>query len=351
MTIPAAPKKNLLAALGLLLLGATQMGCIESMLTNGQIAATRRASGAFGTIGDYELARSAASAGLVQFEGMHRLAPTNTDAMFMLTQGWGGYGFAFAEDDMEVAEAAGNEELAEYHKKRTLMAYERAIGHGLELLATEDTGFPAARKNADTLKKWLTEHFDGKEDAPGLFWTGYAWLLRTQLLRDQPEVVADLFVGVLMIERSVELDPEFLHRSGTVALAAYHARAHFAELAESKKLFEEALAKTQHKAFVVQLTYARTYACVTVDRKLYESLVNEVLSTEDSDPDQRLNNTIAKRRAKRLLAKQRMMDCGFDMSATPTPTPTPTATPTPTPTPTPTAKPTPAPTPAPTKKP
>jgi hypothetical protein len=302
--------------LGLLVLAflfVTQSGCIESMLTNGQIAATRRASGAFGTIGDYELARGAASAGLVQFEGMHRLAPKNADALFMLTQGWGGYGFAFAEDDMEVAEAAGNEELAEYHKKRTLMAYDRAIGHGLELLALDDAGFPAARKNADTLKKWLGDNFTDKEDAPGLFWTGYAWLLKTQLLRDVPEVVADLFVGVTLIERSVELDPEFLHRSGTVALAAYHARAHFAELAESKKLFEDALAKTQHKAFVVQLTYARTYACVTVDKKLYESLVKEVLDTEDTDPEQRLNNTIAKRRAKRLMARQRMMDCGFDM--------------------------------------
>ncbi len=319
---PVLPSSRTLLLLILLLVATTQLGCIESMLTNGQIAATRRASGAFNTIGDYELARGAASAGLVQFEGMHRLAPNNTDALFMLTQGWGGYGFAFAEDDMEVAEAAGNDELAEYHKKRTLMAYDRAIMHGLALLAHEDAGFPAARKNSETLKKWLTEHFDGKEDAPGLFWTGYAWLLRTQLLRDVPEVVADLWVGVAMIERSVELDAEFMHRSGTVALAAYHARAHFAELAESKKMFDDVLAKTQHKAFVVQLTYARTYACVTVDRKLYESLVKEVLSTEDPDPEQRLNNTIAKRRAKRLLAKQRMMDCGFDMSdATPATTP------------------------------
>jgi TRAP transporter T-component len=298
----------------LALVAATQLGCIESMLTNGQISATRRASGAFGTIGDYELARSAASAGLVQFEGMHRLAPKNADALFMLASGWAGYGFAFAEDDMEVAEVAGNDELAEYHKKRALLAYDRAVAHGLDLLGQKDAGMPAARKNADTLKKWLTETFTDKEDAAGLFWTGYAWLLRTQLLRDVPEVVADLFVGVSLIERSVELDPEFMHRSGIVALAAYHARAHFAELAESKRLFDDVLAKTQHKSFVVQLTYARTYACVTVDRKLYETLVNEVLSAEDGDPEQRLNNTIAKRRAKRLLGKQRMMDCGFDMS-------------------------------------
>src|SRR5215475_8275810 len=129
----------------LLSLALANTGCIEKMLTNGQIEATRRASGAFDTIGDYELARSAAQAGLVQFEGMHRLAPNNEDALFMLTQGWVGYGFVFAEDDMEVAADAGDEGLVEYHKKRAKMAYDRALQYGLEHLAHEDEGFPGAR--------------------------------------------------------------------------------------------------------------------------------------------------------------------------------------------------------------
>ena len=70
-------------------------GCIKSALTNGQISATLEASSAFDTLGDYELARSAAQAGLVQFEGMHVLAPDNTDALFLLTKGWVGYAYGF----------------------------------------------------------------------------------------------------------------------------------------------------------------------------------------------------------------------------------------------------------------
>ena len=43
-------------------------------------------------------------------------------------------------------------------------------------------------------------------------------------------------------------------------------------------------------------------------------LLNEVLSSDDPDPQQRLINTLAKRKAKRYLAnRQRMVDCGFDM--------------------------------------
>jgi len=82
----------------------SQSGCLKAILTNGQISATRTASGAMDTVGDFEMARSSIAAGLSQFEGMHRLAPDNTDALFLLTKGWAGYGFAIAEDDMETAQ-------------------------------------------------------------------------------------------------------------------------------------------------------------------------------------------------------------------------------------------------------
>ena len=90
--------RPLLLTLGLVLaatLSLASTGCIKSTLTNGQISATREASVALDTIGDYEMAEGAAKAGLVQFEGMHVLAPTNSDALFMLTKGWVGYGFGF----------------------------------------------------------------------------------------------------------------------------------------------------------------------------------------------------------------------------------------------------------------
>src|SRR5258706_10542577 len=90
-------------------------GCIKKMLINGQIEGTRQASGAFDTIGDWDLAYNAASSGIVQFEGMHILAPDNEDGLFLLTKGSTGYGFGFVEDEMEAAEDAGERETADYH--------------------------------------------------------------------------------------------------------------------------------------------------------------------------------------------------------------------------------------------
>jgi len=299
----------MLAAAAALALGSN--GCIKAMLTNGQISATREASGALDTVADFEVAKTAVAAGLAQFEGMHRLAPNNTDALFLLTKGWVGYGFAVAEDEMEAAQDKGDDDLAAYHKKRARMAYERAVFYGLELLRHTDDGFEKARKNEDTFKKWLDENFDDKDDAPNLFWVGYAWLARVNVSKDDAALVGELFIGVAMLEKAFKLDPAYNHYAGEVALAAYHARTAMSEMDQSKQMFEDALAKTEHKTLVVQLNYATRYACNKGDRALYEKLVNEVLTADDPDPQQRFTNMIAKRRARRALLKSRMEDCGF----------------------------------------
>jgi hypothetical protein len=297
-------------ALVLATLVVSQTGCIKAMLTNGQISATRQASGALDTVGDFEVGKAAVASGLVQFEGMHRLAPDNTDALFLLTKGWAGYAFGFAEDDMEVAADKNDDELASYHRRRARMAYERAIFYGLELLRHRADGFDAAKKNEPAFRKWLDDHFDDKEDAETLFWVGYAWMGRVNLTKDSA-LIGELFVGVTMVEKSVQLDPSYNHYAGQTALGAYHARTAMSEMADAQKLFEDTLAKTERKSLVVQLQYAVRYACNKGDRAMYEKLINEVLTADDPDPQQRFTNMIAKRRARRALLKSRTEDCGW----------------------------------------
>lgn len=292
-----------------LALGST--GCLKKMILNGQIKSTRVGAGAADTLGDYEVARAAASAGLVQFEGMHRLAPDNEDALFMLMRGWAGYGYAFAEDDYVVATLAGDEAAADYHRKRAKMAFDRSIAYGLELVGHRDGGFKDAKRNADTMRAWLKEHFEDAEDAETLFWLGSPWLARVNLLKDEPEYVAELFVGVEILEHSRRLDPAYLASTATSLLASYHARSPNAELDEAKKLFDEAIARTQRKSLGALLNYATRYACNKGDKALYEKTINEILSAEDPDPNLRLQNTIAKRRAKRALLPAAMEDCAF----------------------------------------
>jgi hypothetical protein len=327
-------------------------GCIMKILTDGQIQATRQASVAFDTIGDVDLARGAAEASFGQFEGMHALAPYNTDALFLLTKTWAGYGAGFVMDEVERAQDAGNEAMEDYQRKRARMAFDRAVFYGLQLLAQTSEGFEGAKKNATSLTKWLNERFTSQDDAPNLLWTGVAWLSRADVMKgdedEGPVFIADVYVGVALIQRAVDLDPSVDHYTGLIAMASYHARNGMAEPDEAKKILDVAMAKTEGKALLVPLAYATTYACVKGDATLYQEMLNKVLGAADPDPYIRLENALAKRRAKRWAAKKRAKEyCGFDIgapapAAAPAPAPAATAAPAPAPPP-PAATPAPAP--------
>jgi hypothetical protein len=295
-------------------------GCIMKILTDGQITATRQASSSFDTIGDVDLARSAAEASFGQFEGMHALAPYNPDALFLLTKTWTGYGAGFVVDEIETAQDANNDALEEYQRKRARMAFDRAVFYGLELVGQTAEGFDLAKKNAQSLAKWLADNFKSKDDAPNLLWTGVAWLSRVDVMKgdenEGPAFIADVYIGVAMIERAVALDPSVDHYTGLIALASYHARNGMAEPDQAKQLLDEALAKTQGRDLLVQVAYATTYACVKGDGPLYSKMLNTVMTAQDPDPYQRLENALSKRRAKRWLAKKRAKDsCGIDVSS------------------------------------
>ena len=290
--------RKILALAAVLSLSST--GCIKSMLLNGQIEATRKASPAVDTIADYELARVAASGGLAQLEGMHRLAPNNKNALFMLNKTWAGYGYGFVEDDYEAALADGKEALAEYHRKRAKNAYDRSIFYGLELMSHEASGFNDVKDDEKKLKAWLEKNFTDKEDAGVLFWTGYAWLAKTGLYREDNELMSFMHVAVTLLERSRALDPEYNHYTATVALASYRARSPMAgEMEQAKLLFDEALKAAGATNLAVKFAYATRYYCSLTQEGPYDAMLKDVLEAEDPDPEQRLTNTVTKRRAVR----------------------------------------------------
>jgi hypothetical protein len=295
-------------------LGLSSTGCLKEMILNGQIAGTRKGAAAVDSFSDYEIAQTAAFAGVTQFEGMHYLAPENEDALFMLTKNWTSVGFAFIEDAMEQAEDAEGEGSPsfDYHKARALAAYDRAIHYGLTLLGKDHPGFDAAKKNDDTMKAWLATFDDPEKDMERLFWTGYAWIARVNIIKDEPAAVADLFIGVAMVERAKQMNPDYLFGTVHTVLGAYHARSPMAELEEGKKEFDAAIAVTGGKALLPKFQLAARYYCMKGDKDNYVKTLTEVVEAGDTLPAGRLTNAIAKRKAKRYLGKDRMMRmCGF----------------------------------------
>lgn len=280
---------------------ALSTGCLKKVLTDGQIEGTRVGSAGAQTLHDFELARDIAYAGLGQFEGMHYLAPDNEDALYLLTRSWAGVGFGFIEDDYEIALQMDDEVMAEYHQKRARAAYDRARFYGVELLGHTAKGFQTARRNAETIRAWLKENFDKPKQAETLLWVGYAWIAHVAVSSDIPEILSELYVGVAIVERSVELDESVQFATGHTILGAYHARPASEELGESLQHFQRALALNKGEFLPTKLNLAQRYYCAAGDRAKYDKVLKEVIDAPDAAPDARLPNVIAKRRARRYL--------------------------------------------------
>jgi hypothetical protein len=125
-------------------------------------------------------------------------------------------------------------------------------------------------------------------------------------------MVADLYVGVAIMERVVALDEKVMYGSAHTILGAYHARSAMAELDESKKHFDRAIQISEGKLLLAKVQYAAKYLCLKGNKDEYVKLLTEVMEAEDPFPAQRLQNTIAKRRAQRYLGKARMKECAFE---------------------------------------
>jgi hypothetical protein len=295
------------------LLSLTTTGCIRKVLIDGQVSGTRDGADAVNTLHDYEVARAVARSGLGTLEGMYKLAPYNEDALLMLTRGWAGATFAFTEDDYEQAEEGKDDAETAYHLARTVAGFERAKFFGTQLMYKKAAGFEAAQKNANTMKQWMHDNFVKKEEAEDLTWIAYAFVGLVGAAKDNPAVVADLYIGVAIAERALELDEGFEHGMNHILLGAYHARTAQSELGEAKEHFDAAMKINGGKFLPTQLNYASRYYCAKSDRANYEKMLNAVLAAGDPIPEARLPNLIAKRRARRYLDNPKVFqeDCGF----------------------------------------
>lgn len=265
---------------------------------------------------DFEAAEKMTYAGLAQLESLHVLAPENEDGLFLLLQAWDGAGQAFIMDEAEEAMIRGDDAAADYHRLRARAAFQRAKAFGLELLALRGDGFAEATRNSKALKAWLGTVMDDREYAAELLWLGIAWLGRVGADSANSEAVADLWVGVTLIEHSIELDERVEYGLGHVILGAYHARAAIAapEFPEAKRHFDRALQISGGKYLVTKLQLAQRYFCQMHDKANYLRALHEVLDDPDPLPAARLANTVAKRFAARYLANRRFQaECGFEI--------------------------------------
>jgi hypothetical protein len=286
----------------------------EPMIFEDALAWTKEGSKAFNSMHDFESALQAASGSLGQLEGLHMLVPENKDGLFLLNRSWAAISFAFIDDEREMAMVRKDKLDIEYQKARARAAFKRARFFGEELLNSRFEGYKEAQRNSETLTAWLKANYTDPDLAEELMWLGFAIVGRVSFDTDNPEAVAELWVGVHMLDRVVELDETVENGTAHTILGAYHARSAMAELDEAKAHFERAMKIHGGKILSSQLNLASRYHCLKRDKASYTKLLNAVLEAVDPMPEQRLANAISKRRARRYLSHPQIFqqECAFE---------------------------------------
>ncbi len=251
---------------------------------------------------DYDIVGKSFPASIVQLEGLLHIVPDNEDIGLALVAAYVGYGTGWIEDRVEVADIDDHWEEADHLRRRALVMYTRAWELSKHFLRNRDPGFDAALNGGvDTLEQWVSAVFTEKRDAAILLWAGASLGARINMGMEDMDTVADLPLAKVILERSVELDPNFMFMIGKMTMGVLAASEFPPDMDRAKTILDEVLEKTERRNLMVQMSMARYYAVNVGDHELYRELLQEVLDAGDVLPEARLSNAIARRRAQRYL--------------------------------------------------
>jgi hypothetical protein len=252
--------------------------------------------------GDVALARDAAPGLLKTIDGLTVVSPENRTLLELTAQGYCAYSFGFLQDELETL--AEKDPHAQALRVRASALYHRCGDYGARLLHLGDDQFPdALHKDVQTLAAAVGKL--GKDDVPGLFWTGLALASEIDLNRDNMELVAELPKVEVLMQRVVALDPLYYNAGAHLALGLLYSsqgKAMGGDPDKGRHHLDTAIQMTGGKFLMPKVMLARVYAVTMQDRALYEKTLQEVLRTPaDVMPEQRLANEIARRKAARYL--------------------------------------------------
>ncbi len=253
---------------------------------------------------DLELAEQSSLGFLKMLEGLQKADPKNKKLLYLLTRSYSGYAYGFTEN--KILDSIGNDVQLTTQVERAKRFYGRAKNYGLQLLSHNGSFKKGLTQGLDNYKKALKSF--GKSDVPNLFWAAHAWANFLNFSKDSPEAVIELPKIQALIERIVELDPNYYYGAPQVLLAGFlgsRPKMLGGDPERARELFEKALASSDNKFLMAKVAYAQFYAVQTQNVELFKKLLSEVREADVTTllPEQILINKIAQIRARLLSAR------------------------------------------------
>lgn len=256
---------------------------------------------------DPELIREAVPFGLKTMEGILEQEPEHEGLLTALAAGFTQYGFAFVQQDADLADLEGKLDQVRAGRERARRLYLRARDYGLRGLETRHARLAAAlRAPAPEALAALARVKLAKGDVPLLYWTSASWTLAIAQAKGDMGLVATLPVPVALMERARELDGGWNEGAIHEYFLAYDVTRSAAEGGGPQRAhahLERINALSMNKKLGPRVTWAEGVLVARGDRDEFTRALEEVVRADPGEvPRYRLANVLAQRRAKALLA-------------------------------------------------
>ncbi|HXU70983.1 MAG TPA: TRAP transporter TatT component family protein [Polyangia bacterium] len=277
-------------------------GCLKKIAL-GSVADSLSASGnGYARDDDPELVRDSIPVIIKLMEQIHEALPNHQPLAVALTRTTTSYGVAFIAEDADRVEEK-DVEAGRVLRTRAKRMFLRSRGYGFDAMELALPGSRAILTGSDRDKREALLARATKKDVPTLYWLGAAWGEAIANAKDDMQLVGDLPVVAALMKRALALDESWDEGSIHEFFITYDA-AQGDGKAAAKKHFERALELSHNKKLSPYVSYAEAVCVDAQDKKEFVRLLDKVLAFDvDSDPDHRLVNMIAQRRARWLMSR------------------------------------------------
>lgn len=252
---------------------------------------------------DPDLVGEALPFSLKLMESLLAESPHHRGLLFATCSGFTEYAYVYVQVPAEEIE---NQDLAraDFLRTRARHLYIRARNYGLRGLEVNHRGFATDLRQdpkAAVLKATV-------KDVPLLYWTAASWGAAISISKDNPEMISDQPIVEALIDRALELNPDYDFGAIHNFLITYEsvrrtASGDFAP--RSRKHFERVVELTLGQSAAPYVALAETVSVSKQDSEEFESLLKKALAVNpDERPEWRLTNIVMQRRARWLLSRE-----------------------------------------------
>ena len=248
---------------------------------------------------DPELVAEALPFNLKTIETLLASSPDHQGLLLSATAGFTFYAYGFVEPEADRIEDE-DFELAEVIRGRAARLYWRAYRYGIRGLELNHPGLG----NTLSIEPESTVAPLEPEDVPLALGTAAALGGAIGVSKDDPEATADIAVVGALLERCLDLDPNYGEGILYELLVIYESQRFGGSPETAREYYHRALELSRETRASTWLLWAENFSVPDQNVVEFKELLNKILAFDvDKYPEDRLLNILAQRRARWLMGR------------------------------------------------